>query len=826
MKVRSPFNFVPFANEVFFPYWAEMVTMDIPFKEGMSGYIDVTLEARSPLFIRNGHGRDDKDIRFSHVDVNGIPRYYIPATSVKGMVRNVFSIMSFSKMRIDRNAAFAQREWNNPVLYPLKKTAYQDVFCGWLKLDEEGRYVIRKSKGLYRIALPRIQDEFNCNFKSKFAKGSGFAINKETYFNGKEYDPKTARFKYAMLADSDKDRRHLTELRFSVDRLNTTSNGMPRLVFDNSGPIKGYLVLTGQSAQAKWVDASVLDNPDDDRRTIRKMGDGKFYEFVFDSEIVAEYEIDESLFDQYDQYIYAKSDDWKDGKCKMMGKGMGMPVFFSLKKVDGVERIANIGLAYLYKLPYENTPLDKVKSGIQRWDKDYDLTELVFGHIGNEDDSALRGRVSFSHFWGENCVEGKELKLTLSSPKPSYYPIYISQDGSGSYKTLNDGQISGWKRYVLKDTVLPVSTSDSQDSSMIPLDKGTFKGRIAFHNLLPVELGALLSALTFHGTEGCLQQIGQGKPYGLGAVELDIATLNVREGERSGVLSQDDILGYMADFEACMQMYGIDWRNSQTIRELLILSSTINSGNDRDYHYMQMSTVAAENEFLNVKKEKAALMPFSRTHSLKKEFGVKASLVDEKRKGYLATQEDMDKRWREYAEKGEFDNADRMVRLIKKVNPNFEDVSEELDYMKSKGSAENLVEKKHYDEAISIYEGLKTQMSDLVIISEIERRISEVHVLKLRSMTEPAAERSLAEILGRLSDLKSVSGQLSGWKKRGNVIGDDELSVIKECVKRIFDHAKPRDKKKLENRRQWDILANVVGKEVVDSWFSEIVESC
>lgn len=93
-------------------------------------------------------------------------------------------------------------------------------------------------------------------------------------------------------------------------------------------------------------------------------------------------------------------------------------------------------------------------------------------------------------------------------------------------------------------------------------------------------------------------------------------------------------------------------------------------------------------------------------------------------------------------------------------------------------------------------------------------------------MVEPASEKSLSEILSRLNDLKSVSGQLSGWRKKGNVIGNDELSVVKECVKRIFDNAKPRDKKNLGNRKQWDILANVIGKDVVDNWFSEIIESC
>lgn len=59
-------------------------------------------------------------------------QYFIPATSIKGEVRNVLEILSFSKMDVDHNALFAQREWNNPELYSIKGNQLH-ILCGWLK---------------------------------------------------------------------------------------------------------------------------------------------------------------------------------------------------------------------------------------------------------------------------------------------------------------------------------------------------------------------------------------------------------------------------------------------------------------------------------------------------------------------------------------------------------------------------------------------------------------------------------------------------------------------------------------------------------------------
>ncbi|HHS94976.1 MAG TPA: TIGR03986 family CRISPR-associated RAMP protein, partial [Phaeodactylibacter sp.] len=108
-QVKSPYNFVPAPkeSEVFKPDWADQVSHDIPFEDGESGEIELMLRAETPIFIRDGHAEGKDTSEFSHIYVNGKKKYIIPATSVKGMFRNVLEIMTRSRMQLvddDRHA--------------------------------------------------------------------------------------------------------------------------------------------------------------------------------------------------------------------------------------------------------------------------------------------------------------------------------------------------------------------------------------------------------------------------------------------------------------------------------------------------------------------------------------------------------------------------------------------------------------------------------------------------------------------------------------------------------------------------------------------------
>lgn len=94
--VKAPYNFVPLPEDVFFPSWAEQISQDLPFSNGLSGTIDVTITAKTPIFVHNGYSGGAKDNAFCHTPDG---RFFIPATTVKSCIRSVLEIMSFCKMK-------------------------------------------------------------------------------------------------------------------------------------------------------------------------------------------------------------------------------------------------------------------------------------------------------------------------------------------------------------------------------------------------------------------------------------------------------------------------------------------------------------------------------------------------------------------------------------------------------------------------------------------------------------------------------------------------------------------------------------------------------
>ena len=94
--VKAPYNFVPLPEDVFFPDWADQISQDLPFNDEVSGTIELTILANSPIFVRNGYSGTAKDNSFCHTPDG---KYFIPATTVKSCIRSVVEILSFGKMK-------------------------------------------------------------------------------------------------------------------------------------------------------------------------------------------------------------------------------------------------------------------------------------------------------------------------------------------------------------------------------------------------------------------------------------------------------------------------------------------------------------------------------------------------------------------------------------------------------------------------------------------------------------------------------------------------------------------------------------------------------
>lgn len=593
--IKAPFNFVPVSKEVFYPGWADQISHDVPFSDGLSGQMVLNLRAETPIFIRDGNNK----VEFC----NHEGKYFIPATSIKGMIKNVLEIMSFGKLAVDERLKFATREWEKEknYIYNLKNPGEQiKIRCGWLK-KIDGQIKIIDCGFPHRINHKRIDEYLKLRIlETNFRNNSSIDLNESIKINELNYDPKTACFKYALLGANVK---KLKGIYFSKDEVYANEFQKKRVKVSSIEPdLKGTIVFTGQPN--KW-------NSD------REHDKGKFYEFVFpeiaDNDRLKLNPISAKEFEKF-EYLHRNSDDWNFWKAYLQ-KPEGIPVFFR----NNGNNISDFGLAFLYKLPfkYSAKELNDLFQNIQN-PSSPDLAECIFGNVLNDEESqkALKGRVQFGHAKAINTPVAFDniVKTTLGSPKPSYFPIYIKQtninaDGVKKYITYHDkgASLSGWKRYPIRNSANPQPTDNVElDTEFLPLKSGAkFQSKINFHNLRPVELGALISAITFHGNEDKLfHSLGMAKSQGYGKVKVSYSIVSDELQEPSY---------YMAQFEKQMNSFlKEEWIHTAQLNELTTMAcDKYTLLKNIELRYMNMSTDPASNEFALAKHFNEYLKQFT-----------------------------------------------------------------------------------------------------------------------------------------------------------------------------------------------------------------------
>jgi len=562
--ITAPYNFVPLNKEVFYPSWSEDVSHDIPFEDSESGEIDITITAKSPIFIRNHSDERDKPSE-EFCQYNG--EYYIPSTTVKGMVRSVLEIISFSKMNPDMvdDKTYSIRDLRNRDLY-MNRMKPQEIFCGWLK-KVGNDYKIEDCGVVGRIS----QDNIHKDFGSKFKAQQGGFINKPDF--------KTAKYKYDLL------KKLNIEL---TQKFDFSKEAQGKKIYTKGTKLEGTLVLTGQASARK-------DNG--------RMGDGKIYEFVFFNAI-GEITLSKETMENF-KFAYfdgrktepKESPDWKYWKEKL-ANGQKVPVFFQKemrKDSNGQNQtiIKHFGLSYLYKLPYNGSIHDGIFKS--HFEKKLDLAQTLFGYVNN--DTALKGRVQFSHF--KAIDKTKIVKLAprtenLGTPRASFYPFYIFQEDGKLYSTfMNDNFVlAGRKRYPIHknnpdESKISYNPTSSIGTSFKPLKEGViFKGKMRYHNLKKCEIGALLSALTFHSTPNTFHNVGLGKSLGYGKINLTIHSPNKEQ--------------YLQEFETLMKENINNWMSSNILKELLTMATPQDNQRNSQLSYMELADFAqTKNDKIN-----------------------------------------------------------------------------------------------------------------------------------------------------------------------------------------------------------------------------------
>jgi hypothetical protein len=194
-------------------------------------------------------------------------------------------------------------------------------------------------------------------------------------------------------------------------------------------------------------------------------------------------------------------------------------------------------------------------------------------------------------------------------------------------------KLRGWKRYPARGAgrhgaprPTPQQARNPQTLSRLrPLwlgDRLRFEGVIRFHNLRPVELGALVWAIEWGGNDRLRHGLGMGKPFGWGQVALRLG----RDHERSRIVPNDpsapaepvaDTLArcqdaFVAEMDRWLASKGVNtgWAQSEPIRRLRAMADPANAERNAPLRHMTLDPDGKANQFADAKKAGLVLQEY------------------------------------------------------------------------------------------------------------------------------------------------------------------------------------------------------------------------
>ena len=644
--ITSPYNFVPLSDAVFYPDWGSKVQHDMPFRDGVSGELEIEVIATRPIYTRN-HAAKPADLFPYWNDVNNIDEafaawasfaknsqgeYELPGTLIHGAIRNIVKIAGCGSFRDAQNEdRYAVRDLNLDDYkdsFVKGKTHTQIDFqskAGWLvKKDDEWT--------IYPCEHHRVEQECLCDAAAILTPEEKALTRDEFLQAGNDpKHPNSIEAKYHLWAVRGLPRT--ISYRDGEEFAQTDRHRLP-LVYRHAteigkGNSEGEIVFTGQPS------------PD------------KHMEFIFDTSASALTQKGISLKDEDGQakrflFAHAQSeglDFWEDD----LYEGKPVPVFYLS---DGKGEVREFGLAQMFRLPAPRTLSDGIPDRHKAPDE-HDLADLIFGTLHGDKPEirmALRGRAAFSSFTVEPDKQGKPpqpMKLEwsiLGEPRPSFYPNYLEQDTSTEGNQLpiigakRDGSpkfdqprsllsqskhskgwlilLRGWKHYATwpdwdkleekdRNVIPPDHTKVSPENiksatAFAPLPAGTrFVGKLRFHNLRVVELGALIWAIEWGGDTTLRHSLGMAKGLGLGSATMKIKDRDTRRIKTFGKdeLGKDEftVQSALDAFTAAMADY---WNHSpETMKELRQLATPATPDFLPNLRYPQLRIGNAGNNF-------------------------------------------------------------------------------------------------------------------------------------------------------------------------------------------------------------------------------------
>jgi CRISPR-associated protein (TIGR03986 family) len=579
----APYNFIPLNDKVAI---CEHNTPTPDFNSyhdnRCSGYIDLSILTKTPLYIRdtmteddmfnertlmksnmkpNSKSDNDKKIKQKFINSDFFSpggNIRIPGSSLRGMLHTLVEITGYSKMAFfEKNRkyhfrSFADKsldlrdEYTNKLIDNNEPGNYsKNLKAGYL-IKEGLDFKIKPAQELENRQFFRVNEDLVCS--------AGILKEKMSIKKGeKKYD------------DNKKYKMGFEKIRFKINVSGQRDKIIEIFTRDKSvkDSYEGTLVHSG------WM------------RGNQKQPRGKSNHWVigppgqkkldFREGVIEDYKNDVGRHEQADLLSYIVNDKTKE-----------VPCFY----VEENDKVISFGHTGFFRLAYKKKLSDLVPAEINRQET-VDMAEVIFGN-----ETTFPGRVFFEDAQLEPTHSGspfldETIVNVLGKPNPTTFQHYLAQNpriirqeknnvlSINNYNSPN-ARLSGFKLYWhksnnpknweemeirisenefsqllkkkgihrddfsdcivtekhkviidlnrirpdLKQVICEaVGLYETQHTKLKPVKVGEmFKGKIRFENLTPVELGALLFSLSL--PEECCHKLGMGKPLGLGSIKV------------------------------------------------------------------------------------------------------------------------------------------------------------------------------------------------------------------------------------------------------------------------------------------------------------------
>lgn len=738
--ITAPYNFVPLNKHIYLPDWADQISHDIPFEDGEDGYIEVTWENVSPLCIRDASAGDDG--YSMHVkQPDGSRLYFLPGSSLRGMLRNTLNILAFGKMEQYDNRFFGERGFG--------KVPNEEF--GWLYLKGDEYVLCECEEPVSQILISEVESLI-----------------------GEKYDRRGSKAweRNVKIRDSSYGKKHLTK-----------ENVLFPII--EQGGKEYALFATGWMA-------------------------GKLYELLIPTQTTREIPLRSELKESFLKIYKRKDTGASSFFDEMLDKEKRIPVSF-IKDNDG--GIKALGLSHMIRCPYKHSVRDLVNKEQKRpecVDADgkvkvkRDLSDAIFGWV--DGNSCQKGRVQICNAYAEYGTQEKELvKGVLGEPKASFYPLYLKQQEGGQYKNYDsdDALISGRKLYRVHEGSEPMDLPQGNGNAKIenkfrPIPAGnSFKMRINVHNLRKVEIGALLSAITFHETSGVFHNIGSAKGFGYGKLKCVALNLHL-QGLNSGKEDKED---YLKAFEMEMDKFvkssfKCNWVDTpQIIRMMAIMSE----------HTPQQVRMMVLEDYTREKNEKRV----SLDASFREQRNVHSCFEKERKleKCYPAYKKDIEKA-KKSMELEKWDEAKGLLcDIINKLRHNDIDVSGEEGML---NHCENEIQLERVNVQIRIIQ--------LEIIKACKRKMQTFSDC-LNEKYEQGDKKGKFKV----ADWSTCATKVKQRLKKEQ-FGVEECDTLEEVIRRLAMNPVKKELKKWDSQESdiWKQINKYLGEERANRLFEEL----